>query len=128
VFYVCAPALVLQSVPLVPLNSQTMLLPAIAALVVLACFACMQTLASFLRLEPSARGVTVVGCSIMNLGFLFPFIFKIYGDEGFGYLMLADLGNALLCFSFVYALAFHYGSGGSSIRTSLKKVLYATRD
>jgi hypothetical protein len=66
---------------------------------------------SWLR-ELSARTFgALAGATILNTGFLFPFVQRVYGDPGVARLAVLDSVSGLLAFSLVYAVVVGAGSG-----------------
>lgn len=74
---------------------------------------------------PPARafGALLVGASVMNTGFLLPFVQQLYGAEGLARLVIIDTVNAILTFSIVYLLAAREGSGGLDMRRIYKRII-----
>ena len=73
-------------------------------------------------LEPKSLGVFLVGSMIMEVSFTLPFILTAYGQEGLARIVLFDIGNTIMAFSFVYFIACRYGENKNS-RILVKKII-----
>ena len=73
---------------------------------------------SWLR-ELSARTFGVLaGATILNTGFLFPFVQRVYGAPGVARLAVLDAVSGMIAFSLIYAVV--VGSGSGSGRPGLR--------
>ena len=122
-FYVTLPALVVNAVRTIPLTKELAYLPLLAVLIILVTFVVSYFAGKALHLEPKTLGVFLVGTMIMNLSFALPFIIAGYGTDGVARLLLFDLGNTAMVFTFIYYIACRHGEARKSPRMMLKKCL-----
>lgn len=109
VFFVSLPLLILVSVSAITFTADKAVLPFLNIGVNLGC-CCLTLLVGKLRqLDRRTIGTLLVGTTIVNNAFMFPFVLAVYGQEGFADAILWDFGNAIMMATFVYALAFRYG-------------------
>lgn len=112
VFYLSLPALILKSLSSAELSEEYLFLPFIPPVVILISYLAARIMVKILKLTSERAGVFVVGSMILNIAFSLPFIIAVYGDEGLARIMIMDLGNGIMIFSFVYLQACKYGRGG----------------
>jgi predicted permease len=123
-FHVALPALILLSVPRLDLSLKVAMLPLIASLINFTSCGVAYVVGRRLQLDRPTLGVFIIGSSVMNTGFTFPFVLSAYGPEGMAFSTLFDFGNAAVVLSFIYYLACRYGSDGNqSSLVLLKKFL-----
>ena len=108
VFYVCLPSLIIHTVGKSNLNLQYALLPLSAALIIICTFLFTLILLPFLKMDKKSKGVFLIGTMILNCGFLIPFVYAVYGEEGLTALLIFDLANAFIVYTFIYYLACRY--------------------
>jgi len=122
-FLVGAPSLVLLSISTIKLDSNLILIPVAAMLIVLVTFfvswLCGHRL---LTLNRGELGVLLVGTMIVNTGFTIPFIASAFGNEGLARIILFDFGSELVGITLAYYLACRYGNNSQSNLESIKKV------
>ena len=109
VFFVTLPLLILTSVSAIEFTAEKAVLPLLNIGVNLGCFALTLLLARWKQLNRETTGTLLVGTTIVNNSFMFPFTLAVYGEAGFADAILWDFGNAIMMATFVYALAFRYG-------------------
>jgi predicted permease len=126
VFFVTLPALILVKVSTLELTWLDLRQPLLAVLLVVGLWPAALLLTAGLPLgDRRSRGSAVLCCIIANNAFMIPFVLWGLGDTAFAYLMLFDVGLALVVSSFAYALAFHYASNAASPRAIALRVLQA---
>jgi malate permease and related proteins len=89
------PALLLSVLPNVVISRTMFLLPLISTLVILATIASATLAGKAYGMNNNSLAVLVSGSSIMNLGFVMPFIQSFYGDDGLARLFLFGIPNGL---------------------------------
>jgi predicted permease len=109
VFFVTLPLLILNSVSGIEFTGDKAVLPLLNIGVNLGCFALTLLVARWKGLDRVTTGTLLVGTTIVNNSFMFPFTLAVYGEAGFADAILWDFGNAIMMATFVYALAFRYG-------------------
>jgi predicted permease len=113
-FYLALPAVILLSIPKIPLTCELLYFPLIAILI-FAINLCLAWMAScFFKLEPKTKGVFLIGSIIFNGSFAYPFILVTYSEQAMAKVYLFDFGNAIITFSIAYYLACHYGQPNQS--------------
>jgi len=112
IFSAGVPALVFTSILKVNIDASIAILCLLPATIVgttlLAIFALRRSLLK--KVNVKTFGSLLVGVTIMNTGFLLPFVEKVYGAEGLVRFALIDTFNGLLVFSVVYAIAVKLGN------------------
>jgi len=121
VFYIALPCLILSSVSNIDLHSDLLFLPLAAATIIFAVAPIAFVVGRLFHLPRPTLGTFIIGATIMNTGFLLPFFASVYGSEGVVRSSLFDLGNGFLTFTFVYFLAYRFGSPGDTKGKSLLK-------
>ncbi len=119
-FYLVLPAVVLLSISQVQLTVHLLALPLITIIVTMLSYALANFSRRFFNMPPKTTGVFLIGSTILNGAFVYPFILAIFEEQGLAIAYLFDFGNALVAFSFAYYLACHYGHTGS--RLSRKEI------
>lgn len=109
IFLVTLPALVFTSVSGADLEPATALLPTGAFLINVVCAAVAATIVRFRRLEAPQAGAVVVSASIMNMGYMLPFILAALGEDALATAILFDAGNAIFVATMSYPIAQYYG-------------------
>jgi len=120
VFYIAIPGLILSSFNKLELDLKLLYLPFIASFILLFNFTLSLLIGKIINLPKPIYATFVIGSSILNTGFILPFIVTIYGNEGIVRWMLFDIGNITLVLTLLYYFACKMGSNGYSF----KKVLY----
>lgn len=125
IFYVGAPALIFLSIIKVQLNTSLLLMCLIAPCIVglTLIFSSLLRRSILRKISPKTYGVIIIGASIMNLGFMLPFVEKLYGAEGVARLAVIDVTNGILTFSLLYAIAASLGNEKPNTSFILKKLL-----
>lgn len=108
-FFITLPAMIFLKLLEIELDVKTIFFPLSAILTSLICLAVAMPVLRFVHLNRQERGTMLVSSMILNVGYMYPFMLAIYGDEGFAYTVLFDFGNALMASTVIYALAFRYG-------------------
>ncbi len=125
VFYIIAPALILQSITTLPLTPTLLYLPLIAILISLLNAAFAFFLGNILRLPKKMLGVFIIAAMIMNDQFVLPFFLSFHGNQEIGKFLLFDLGNSIMTFSIAYYLGCFYGENKTNARVIFKKIIFA---
>lgn len=123
VFNIALPALLLLSVARARLTWDVAFLPLISAGIILLTYLFMLAASKRMQVERKTRGVMLVGAMILNVGFIIPFVMAAYGEEGLARLMIFDLGNGIMVFTFVYYQACKYGSSPADACLMRNKLL-----
>jgi hypothetical protein len=123
VMLVGLPSLFLADVSRVPLNRETLLLPAITMGVILVTFGIGLAVGRSLQLPRASFGAFVLCVMALNNGFIFPFVLAAWGREAFALIALVDLGNALLLVTLFYAFAAAYGGHAADFRAIVKRTV-----
>lgn len=125
VFNVGAPALILVSITRVQLEASFLWLAAIAPVTVGITLLITYMLRRNLLRQISRKsfGTIIVGASIMNLGFLIPFVEQVYGSEGLARLLIIDAVNAAITYSLIYAIAVNMGHDKPDTSFIVRKLL-----
>jgi len=123
VFYVSLPALILKNVGSAHLTLRYAILPLSAALIIGITWLVSRSFLPILRMERKSKGVFLIATLILNTAFLIPFVSAIYGDQGLTALLIFDIANALIIFTFIYLIAIKYSDNGSGKSLMLKKLL-----
>ncbi|MBU2649588.1 MAG: AEC family transporter [Bacteroidetes bacterium] len=125
VFYLTLPALIFDSFLNIKLDLRFAYLPMITVILIIAMYLISLAATKIMKLPGKTAGTFIVGTMILNNGFLFPFIYATYGDEGMARILIFDFVNGLLAFSWVYYIACRYGENGQNRRVLLRKLLFA---
>lgn len=124
VFFLTLPALVFVTISATELTLASAVLPLAGFLVNLSCAAIAFFYARTTKLDRHVAGVVVLGASVTNMAFMFPFILGVLGPEAFVMAILYDIGNAIFVAAVAYTVAMRYGrSPGSPGRMSALRVL-----
>lgn len=123
VFYLAAPALIFISMVTIELDPRYFLLPLISASIILCSFALAYITSKFLNYPRQTIGTFLIGSSIINTGFVFPFLFSVYAEEAVVITSFFDIGSAFVVFGFLYYIACKYGGKGSDASYAIKKIL-----
>ena len=114
------PALLLSVLPYVAISRTMYLLPLISIILILATIAAATLAAKASGMNNKSWAVLVSGSSIMNLGFVMPFIQSFYGDDGLARLFLFGIPNGLSACAIAYTFA---GKEGGACKKELNKKL-----
>lgn len=127
IFYTGTPALIFISILKVNIDPSLLILALIAPLIVTISALLMYGLriSALANVPRKTFGAMFCAATIMNTGFLFPFVEKLYGSEGLAKLAIIDGFNGLIVFSLVYAIAAHYGADTPQKNFIIKKLLIA---
>jgi len=125
IFYTGTPALIFISILKISIDRSLFLLALVPILIVTISALLMYGLRISLLSDIPRKTFGAIFCAatIMNTGFLIPFIEKLYGSEGLARLAIIDGFNGLIVFSLVYASAASYGSEKPQINYIVKKLL-----
>lgn len=124
VFFVTLPPLAFTTISGSEIGLRSISLPVIGFLVNLTCAFIALAYARVARLDPLLAGTVVVGTSVTNTVFVFPFILGMLGSDALAEAVLYDIGNAIFVGTCAYGIALRYGAGGTlSISASLVKIL-----
>lgn len=125
VFYIALPALVIISLSQSRLTSEFAFLPFISTGIIVVTYFIARITAKFLKLEHKTLGTFLVGTMILNIGFMLPFIIAAFGEEGLSRIIIMDMGNGIMVFTFIYFQACKYGSHQKHQKTIYKRFLLA---
>lgn len=120
--YIALPALTITSITELKLNLNLLYLIFYPIVIILITYYPASLLAKKYKLPKTTFGTFLIGSLIINTGFVSTFIFAFFGEIGFGYYSLYDLGNSLMIYSFCYYQAIKY-SGNDSSKLPIKKIL-----
>lgn len=123
IFYFFLPASIFISVTQLTISFELLFLPIIAMITFLALTVISFILFQSYKKTPEKFGVIIIGSSIMNTAFIYPFISAGFGNSGFAKVILFDLGNGLLTLSIAYWIACKYGLEKTRNLHTIKKVL-----
>lgn len=123
VFYIGLPSLIFLAVIDVQISRELIILPVSAVLVHLLTFVIALIMGRRLMLERRVLGVALIGAMIMNGAFTYPFFIAQYGMTGLAQVVIFDLGNSLVVFSFAYFLAFRYGDATTQQKSITRQLL-----
>ena len=126
VFYIAIPGLIFTSFDQLVFNLQLLSLPLFAAFILLLNFVISYGIGLNLKLSRKTHATFVLGASILNTGFLFPFILTILGEDGISRLIMFDLGNVSLVITLLYYFSCKMGTNDYSTKNVLKKFLSST--
>lgn len=110
VFFITLPALVFPAIAGAELTRTTMLLPVSGFSVNLVCAAAAITYVRFAGLNNRRAGAVVLGASITNMLFVFPFILSVLGQAALADAILYDLGNAMFVGTLAYSITLYFGT------------------
>lgn len=123
VFYVSLPAMIFDSFLNITLDLKFIYLPMITVCVITSMYFISLLATRLLKLPRQTAGTFIIGTMILNNGFLFPFIYAMYGDEGMARILLFDFMNGFLAFSWVYFIACRYGDKEKNRKVLIRKLL-----
>ncbi|GEM45776.1 AEC family transporter [Deinococcus cellulosilyticus] len=109
VFNITAPALFIASVSQLKIGPDVLMLPPLGITMFFGIYLLALPIGKLLRLPRPTLGTFLLGSSIMNVTFVLPFFVAVYGIQEAGRISFLDLGNALVVFTFGYALACRMG-------------------
>lgn len=125
IFFTGSPALIFLSIIRAETDQSIVKLAAfpyfIVALTLIVIFVFRKSLLK--SVNPKQFGVMLLGASIMNTGFLIPFVQNFYGEEGIIRLAIVDLNNAFITFTVLYMFAVNFGGGKTNILFIIQKLL-----
>ncbi len=127
IFYTGTPALIFISILKVDIDASLFVLALVAPLIVTISALVMYgfRISALANIPRKTFGAIFCAATIMNTGFLIPFVEKLYGSEGLAKLAIVDGFNGLIVFSLVYASAAHYGADKPQTSFIIKKILIA---
>jgi len=123
VFYITMPALILLTVSNTPMTGERWVLPLANLFVDLACFAIAWAYARWRGITGIKAGCLVIGSSLVNSVFMFPFILAFFGEAGVAEGLLFDFGNVIALATVVYGAAFRYSGQTIDTVQTIVKVL-----
>lgn len=126
VFYIAVPGLIFSSFDKLEFEYELIYLPFFAAFTLILNFGISLFIGKTLKLPKKTFGTFVLGSSIMNTGFVLPFIIILFGDTGVGRWMMFDLGNIGLVLTLIYYFACKMGSNQYSTKTVFVKLASST--
>ncbi len=124
IFYLTLPALIIFSIPKIKLSGEMIFLPLTAIWIILITFFISFFISKRLNLGNQSLGVFLVGSMIMEVSFALPFILTTYGQEGLARIVLFDMGNTIMAFSFVYFIACRHSKNKES-KSLVKKIIFS---
>lgn len=116
-FYVTLPALVFLAIAEAELTSRTILLPIAGITVNLSCAIAAIFYVRITKLHNYRAGAVVLGASIMNTLFVFPFVLSVMGKSALAEAILFDLGNAVFVGTLAYSISLYYGNAEAESAT-----------
>lgn len=116
------PALFISDVSRMELYRDVLVLPAIAASVMLLTGIAAVAIGRAWRVQRASFGSLVICSMAINNGMLFPFVIAGWGSQAFGKLALFDLGNAVMQCTFIYGIAALYGGHSASPMAIARRV------
>jgi hypothetical protein len=126
VFSLCLPATILVSLDRISFTPAMWKLPAAACLVTLPLMGVSWAIARLLQLPRSTQGGFLVATGLINsVYFSYPVVLATFGEAGLGYAVLFDLGQSLLTFTVVYAVAVWHGAEPPAGRSAITRFLSA---
>jgi predicted permease len=122
IFFVTLPALAFTTISEQPLTADNMVLPVAGFTVNLVCVGCALVYLKFKTMEPVRAGTVILGASIANTAFVFPFILAVLGPGALAQAILYDVGNAVFVATIAYGAASRFGRprDGSTLRATAK--------
>jgi len=124
VFLVTLPALAFQTISDSALTPDSILLPIAGVMVNAICMLAAILYGRVAALPRRDVGAMILGASVTNMVFMFPFVIAMLGPAALAEAMLFDLGNALFVATVAYTVALRYGNiTGTSVAGSLLKML-----
>ncbi|MBS3099340.1 AEC family transporter [Candidatus Pacearchaeota archaeon] len=124
IFYFTLPSLIIYSIPKIKLSGEMIFLPITAIWIVLITFFISFFVSRKLNLGTKSVGTFLVGSMIMEISFTLPFILITYGSEGLARIVLFDIGNTIMAFSFVYFIAGKYGKN-NNFKVLTRKIIFS---
>lgn len=124
-FYLILPSIVFLSISRIDLKADLLILPLFAMIMITINFFIATFCRRFFNLSKESTGVFLIGSSITNGAFVYPFTFAMYHEEGLAITYLIDFGNAVITLSFMYFLACRYGSNGQRKGGLYKKFFFS---
>lgn len=125
VYFVALPALILTSIPTIELSFKFILLPISSAIIIILTYFVSSFIGKKLKLSKPSLGVFIIGSMIINNGFMIPFIIAAYGAEGLGRLLIFDISNGVLAYTWVYYIAYKHGSNHHDRKSMIKKFIFS---
>ena len=110
VFYVTLPALAFQAISTAPLTSGATLLPIAGFGVDVICLFAAWLCLRGTEIGAAQAGAVVLGASITNMVFMFPFVIAILGPPAMSIAVLYDVGNAIFVATVAYLAALRFGA------------------
>ncbi len=123
--YYTLPALFLITFSKIHITAELLFLPLSGIFVSLAVGLFAYSISKYKHYDRKATGSLLVGSMAMNSAFAFPFALVLFGPEALTYALLYDLGNALMIFTVVYALAFYFGDNAMHGKKILQNIIRA---
>ena len=109
VYFVTLPALVFVTISQKDLTRGSVLLPLAGFFVDLVCAAAAASYARFAKLGSRQAGALILGASITNMVFMFPFILAVLGTAALADALLYDIGNGVFVATVAVAISARYG-------------------
>ena len=127
IFYTGTPALIFISILKINIDRSLFALALVAPLIVTLTATVVYGLRKlfFSTVPRKTFGALFCAATIMNTGFLIPFVERLYGSDGLARLAIIDGFNGLIVFTLVYATAAKYGSDKPQATYIAKKLLLA---
>ena len=123
VFFVTLPPLAFTAISGSDLGPRSLALPASGFMVNMFCALLAYVYARLAQLDVLSTGTVIVGTSVTNTVFIFPFIVGVLGREALAEAVIYDIGNAIFVGTCAYAIALHYGAGSkTSLVSSIGRV------
>lgn len=114
VYNLTVPPLVIISISKAQFTAEYIFLPVGALIIILIMYMVSSHAGRWLKLPAASHGVLMVGTMIMNTGFVLPFVYAVYGEEGVVRYTMLDAVNFILMLTFTYFQAIKYGQNKSN--------------
>jgi hypothetical protein len=116
------PALIIGAIGRVPMDPALLVLPASAAVVMMAVGVLAAGSARLLGLDRPSTGAMIVSAMAMNLAVVFPFVFVAWGPQALIRTVIYDAGNAITQWTLVYMLAVRFGGHAANASAVLRRL------
>ncbi|MBN1620324.1 AEC family transporter [candidate division WOR-3 bacterium] len=120
-FYFVFPFLVFRILHSVEIEQNQVILPFIASFILFTMFALSLFISKKITKDKRKKVSFILAVSIMNTGFLMPFIREFTGEKGLSSCMIFDIGNMAVIATFLFAFSSYHASG--SFKDTLKNLM-----
>ncbi len=123
VLNISIPAFAILAIYQVDVSADMLLIPFLAAGIVLAMYFISMSLKPALKMPKPMFGSFLVGTMVMNSALALPFFSAAFGAEGLARASLFDIGNSFMIFTFSYYNAIKHGENAGTDKIAWKKFL-----